>query len=87
MSRLPIDLPELVEAGKAKIAPIVSSRRAASLILKTWDKKYGRTADFIVAEDQKQAVIWDFQENSLRIIPKIRFAEELTAIMEEKETV
>ena len=47
---LPVDLPELVEAGKAKIAPIVSSRRAAALLLKTWDKKYGRTADFIVAE-------------------------------------
>jgi NAD(P)H-dependent flavin oxidoreductase YrpB (nitropropane dioxygenase family) len=27
---LPVDLPELVEAGKAKIAPIVSSRRAAA---------------------------------------------------------
>jgi len=47
---LPVDLPELVEAGKAKIAPIVSSRRAAALLLKTWDKKYGRTADFIVTE-------------------------------------
>lgn len=43
---LPVDLPELVEAGKAKIAPIVSSRRAAALLLKTWGKKYGRTADF-----------------------------------------
>lgn len=31
---LPVDLPELVEAGKAKIAPIVSSRRAAALLLK-----------------------------------------------------
>ena len=30
---LPVDLPELVEAGKAKIAPIVSSRRAAALLL------------------------------------------------------
>ena len=30
---LPADLPELVKAGKTKIAPIVSSKRAAALIL------------------------------------------------------
>ncbi len=36
---LPLDLPELVgESGTAK-APIVSSPRAAKLILKTWDRK------------------------------------------------
>ena len=45
-----MDLPELVEEGTAKIAPIVSSRKAAALILKSWDKKYGRVPDFIVAE-------------------------------------
>ena len=38
-----MDLPELVEEGTAKIAPIVSSRKAAALILKSWDKKYGRS--------------------------------------------
>ena len=82
---LPIDLPELVEAGKAKIAPIVSSRRAVSLILKTWDKKYGRTADFIVAEGPEAGGHLGFSREQLEDIPKIRFAEELTAIMEEKK--
>lgn len=47
---LPMDLPELVEGSDTKISPIVSSVRACKLILKQWDKKYHRTADFIVVE-------------------------------------
>lgn len=47
---LPMDLPELVEGSETKISPIVSSARACKLILKQWDKKYHRTADFIVVE-------------------------------------
>lgn len=47
---LPLDLPELVGEGETKIAPIVSSARACKLILRQWDRKYQRTADFIVVE-------------------------------------
>lgn len=47
---LPIKLPEYVEGTETKIAPIVSSVKAAELILRMWDKKYKRTADFIVME-------------------------------------
>ncbi|CUH92541.1 NAD(P)H-dependent flavin oxidoreductase [Herbinix luporum] len=47
---LPIKLPDLVKGYNTKIAPIVSSLRAASIILKMWDKKYKRCADFIVVE-------------------------------------
>ena len=47
---LPVDLPELVRGSMVKIAPIVSSRKAAALILKAWDKKYGRVPDFIVVK-------------------------------------
>lgn len=47
---LPLDLPELVAGSDTKIAPIVSSVRACKLILKQWDRKYHRTADFIVVE-------------------------------------
>lgn len=80
-----MDLPELVEAGKAKIAPIVSSRRAAALLLKTWDKKYGRTADFIVTEGPEAGGHLGFSREQLDDISKIRFEEELTGIMEEKK--
>ncbi|MDR1567986.1 MAG: nitronate monooxygenase family protein [Streptococcaceae bacterium] len=47
---LPVDLPGLVENSKTKIAPIVSSAKAAKVLLKTWAKRYNRTADFIVIE-------------------------------------
>ena len=48
---LPVNLPELVKGFKTKIAPIVSSIRAAAVILKMWDRKYNTTADFIVIRD------------------------------------
>lgn len=47
---LPMNLPKYVENTKVKIAPIVSSGKAARLILKTWDRKYNRIPDFIVIE-------------------------------------
>ncbi len=48
---LPVNLPELVpETCRTKIAPIVSSKRAAQLILKMWAHRYNRTADLIVIE-------------------------------------
>lgn len=47
---LPVDLPEYVESSDTKIAPIVSSEKAARVILKMWDRRYQRTADFLVIE-------------------------------------
>lgn len=47
---LPVSMPEYVEGTDTKIAPIVSSEKAARIILKRWDKKYGRTADLVVIE-------------------------------------
>ncbi len=47
---LPAALPELVEGSDTKIAPIVSTEKAARVILKMWERKYKRTADFIVIE-------------------------------------
>lgn len=50
---IPMELPELVGDSDTKMAPIVSSARLAELILKKWDKKYNRTADFMVFEGPK----------------------------------
>ncbi|MGN0298918.1 MAG: NAD(P)H-dependent flavin oxidoreductase [Lachnospiraceae bacterium] len=47
---LPVKLPEYVVGTDTKIAPIVSSEKAARILLKNWDKHYGRTADFLVIE-------------------------------------
>lgn len=50
---LPLDLPELVNGSRTKIAPIISSARACRVILKQWASKYKRTADFLVYEGPK----------------------------------
>lgn len=47
---LPVDLPVYVEGTDVKIAPVVSSKKAADIIMKLWDKKYHRGADFLIME-------------------------------------
>lgn len=47
---LPLKLPRLVEDSPVNLLPIVSSGRAAELILRAWDKRYGRTAEGIILE-------------------------------------
>ncbi|MDR1521603.1 MAG: nitronate monooxygenase family protein [Streptococcaceae bacterium] len=47
---LPVNLPELVRGSKIKIAPILSSSKGTKVLLKTWAKRYHRTADFVVIE-------------------------------------
>ena len=47
---LPSDLPKLVEGSSIKIAPIVSPPKTAKVLLKLWDRHYGRTADLVVIE-------------------------------------
>ncbi len=47
---LPVNLPELVSGSRVKIAPIVSSLKAAKVLLERWLKRYSRKADAIVVE-------------------------------------
>ncbi len=47
---LPLKLPEMVEDAGALLIPIISSGRAANLVLRTWDKRYQRTADAVIVE-------------------------------------
>lgn len=47
---LPSHLPKLVEGSKTKIAPIVSSGKAAKVITKLWKERFSYLPDFIVIE-------------------------------------
>ncbi len=47
---LPMALPRIAKGAKTKLAPIVSTAKSAKVILKYWDKKYGRTPDLLVIE-------------------------------------
>ena len=80
---LPVNLPELVpETCETKIAPIVSSRRAAALILKMWAHKYNRTADFIVIEGPKAGGHLGFSREQLNDIDSLNFDFEIQQIIE-----
>jgi len=47
---LPMRLPEMVHDTSVNLVPIVSSARAADLILRAWAKRYKRTADAFILE-------------------------------------
>lgn len=47
---LPMDLPAYVGDGEICLAPIVSSEKAARVLLRNWDRKYHRIPDLIVVE-------------------------------------
>ncbi len=47
---LPMELPGLVKGTKTKIAPIVSSGKAAALIAKMWERKHQYIPDLVVIE-------------------------------------
>jgi len=50
---LPMNLPKLIEGTKTKIAPIISSARAANIICRNWTQKYNYVPDAIVLEGPK----------------------------------
>lgn len=82
---LPITLPELVKGYKSKIAPIVSSVKAASVMLKMWDKKYHTTADFIVIEGPLAGGHLGFSKEQLAHIEDLHYEDEIKAIIEYKK--
>ena len=47
---LPLKLPEFTEGASIKLLPIVSSARAADIIIRTWKKRYNRLPDAIIVE-------------------------------------
>lgn len=82
---LPISLPELVKGFKTKIAPIVSSIRAASVILKMWDRKYNTTADFLVIEGPRAGGHLGFTKEQLDHINEMDYDTEMRGIIECKK--
>ena len=47
---LPVSLPEYVKGTATRIAPIVSSVKAAAVICRMWDRKYHTAPDMVVVE-------------------------------------
>ena len=82
---LPVDLPAYIKDSDIAIAPIVSTRKSAHVILKFWDKKYKKTADFIVIEGSKAGGHLGFSESQLSDINQLDFDKEITQIIDCKK--
>nr|WP_330408601.1 nitronate monooxygenase family protein [Romboutsia weinsteinii] len=83
---LPTKLPSFVKNTTVKIAPIVSTSKAASVILKMWDRKENATADLIVVEGPKAGGHLGYSNDELDNIDDINYDEEFIKILEVAKT-
>lgn len=79
---LPKDLPALIAGAKTKIVPIVSSGKAAMLIAKLWDRRYGRAPDLVVVEGPDAGGHLGFSMKELKAQPKPDLARIVKDVME-----
>lgn len=79
---LPTSLPKITKGSKVKIAPIVSSLKAAKVLLKLWDKHDNVTADMVVVEGPKAGGHLGFAVDKLDLEIE-NFDKTITDIIEE----
>lgn len=73
---MPMNLPSIAGSDQVLLAPIVSSARAARLILKSWDRHYHRCPDFIVIEGSDAGGHLGFKKEDL-MCGKVQSLEEI----------
>lgn len=79
---LATELPEYVKGFSAKIAPIVSSERAAQVLLKLWDRKYQTTADLVVIEGPLAGGHLGFHREELEGLTEEAYEQEILKIFQ-----
>lgn len=86
---LPMELPGLVEGSDTKIAPIVSGKRALTVIMRYWQKHYGRKPDMVVIEGPQAGGHLGFSREELASLTREKYDEELKAILDitKKESI
>lgn len=78
---LPTSLPADAMGYSVRLAPIVSTAKAAQVILKYWDRKYGRTADFLVVEGPLAGGHLGFSFETLAHLKEYDYDTEVKAVM------
>ena len=78
---LPVDLPAYTEGSDTAIAPIVSTEKSASVILKYWDKKYKKIPDLLIVEGPKAGGHLGFTKEQLEFFAENKYKEEIGAIL------
>lgn len=79
---LPVELPLLTRDYDVKIAPIVSSVKSASVILKMWERKYNRVPDLVVIEGPKAGGHLGFKPDEVLEISDEDYMKEILQIMD-----
>lgn len=82
---LPTDLPKYTSGYNVAIAPIVSTEKSAKVILKFWDKRYQRTADFLVIEGPQAGGHLGFSPEELQTADQMDYDEEIRKILKVKK--
>lgn len=83
---LPTHLPALVKDSKIKLIPIVSSARAAAVIIKSWAKKYDRAPDAVIFEGPDAGGHLGFKKDQIEDAQK-NFYQTLAEIKEEIQNI
>lgn len=79
---LPMNLPEHVKGTDTKIAPIVSSKKAISIIVRQWKKKYDRLPDLVVIEGPLAGGHLGFSKDELDTLTKESYDLEIQTIID-----
>ena len=80
---LPMELPKLVAGSKTKIAPIVSTVKAARVICRFWDHHYQRMPDLVVIEGPKAGGHLGFSRRQLEEFTPVTYDQEIRGILAE----
>lgn len=78
---LPSKLPELTKGFRTKLAPIVSSVKAASVICRLWDRRYQTAPDLVIVEGPEAGGHLGFDEETLSHLETLDYDKEILEIM------
>jgi NAD(P)H-dependent flavin oxidoreductase YrpB (nitropropane dioxygenase family) len=88
---LPVELPEIVRHAMEEfhykseeqpaLAPIVSSEKAARIILRMWDKRYGCLPDLLIVEGPKAGGHLGFSREQLEVLTSEEYDDEVRRIV------
>lgn len=79
---LPVDLPKYAAGFPVKLAPIVSSQKAANLICRLWDRRYHRVPDLVVVEGPKAGGHLGFSREEAEHLTREAYGQEIRRILD-----
>ncbi|MGG7142600.1 NAD(P)H-dependent flavin oxidoreductase [Clostridium nigeriense] len=79
---LPLNLPEITKGSSIKLVPIVSSSKAAKIILTYWKKHFNKTADAVIVEGPLAGGHLGFKKDNIKY-ETVNFDKNVLSVIEE----